>query len=199
MAGDRHEQATGPRRRRGPRSTKTGSPSISSRTRTSSSATRACSHGCELPHQRGSAAISLVERQVLVLREKHGDARAQAPGADRERPRERRDRGPHAPADAPPAARARLRGRRRCARDLAARGFRRLALGAAASPTPSLPGIAELAATQHVRVVPRGSAGAAGSSRRSSRTHGRAAARSATRSASTCSAATAGTVGSTRR
>ena len=25
-----------------------------------------------LPHQRGSAAVSLVERQVLVLREKHG-------------------------------------------------------------------------------------------------------------------------------
>ena len=26
----------------------------------------------QLPHQRGSAAVSLVERQVLVLREKHG-------------------------------------------------------------------------------------------------------------------------------
>ena len=85
-----------------------------------------------LPHQRGSAAVSLVERQVLVLREKHEalehklhelieNGRANDAITDRVHRLTRR------------LLRARdLKSAVRRARDLAARGLRRVALARAA-------------------------------------------------------------------
>ena len=55
---------------------------------------------------RTGSTVSLVERQVEVLREQKTDARAEARRIRRRRARQRRPRRPHPPLHAPPAARA---------------------------------------------------------------------------------------------
>ena len=147
---------------------------------------RACSPGCKLPHQRGSAAISLVERQVLVLREKHGTLERKL--------HELIENG--RANDAIVDRCHRLTRRLLRARDLAGTSLAldtslREDFGASRwliAAHESRRAADRRAARTHTFASCRAAAPSSGSSRRSSRTRARAAARSATPSANTCSA-----------
>jgi len=138
----------------------------------------------KLPHQRGSAAISLVERQVLVLREKHG--------ALERKLQELIENG--RANDAIVDRCHRLTRRLLRARDLAGTSVAldtslREDFGASRwlilLTSPDVPRIASC--RTHTFASSRAAAPSSGSSRRSSTMRARAAARSATPSASTCS------------
>ena len=85
------------------------SPATCSTTPTSSNATRQLLARLRLPHARGGSTISLVERQVEVLREKHAALEAEAGGVRARGARQRRH-GREAPSlHAPAAARSAAR------------------------------------------------------------------------------------------
>ena len=147
-----------------------------------------------LPHMRTGSTVSLVERQVEVLREQKTDADRRLAEFVARRARQRHTRRTHPSLHAPPAARAnRGRGARR-ARSQPARRLRRVSLRAAAHRAHCLAGHGRSSSRSCASSRPTTPTSAR--SKRCSPPASRVAARCATRSAISCSAPRAASIGS---